>query len=571
MSPGELFRSRKSILIASLTALLLVAFLLRLLPARRGLPYLHEWDEPQIASTALRMMKTGDLNPHFFHYGSLTIYAVLLVDVVHYVQLLGREEPPFPVIHGIFGHEEMELDVIRTWFDHGFLWQVSHPSFYFWNRVLMAVLGTLSVLVTYLLGRELEGERTGFVAAAFLAVLAFHVERSTVINPDLPMSLLALAAIYGAVLFLRRPRRRTLLLALVCCGLAISAKYNGGLVILAPAAALFAVRRGGGEAVAARWLWGCVVLVPAAAFLLTSPYAWLDFSAFLRQAGFEIHHYSGRGHAAVDPQPGWEHFWLQCRRVAEHLGTVPAVAALGGFVVLLRGAAGRVVLFFPAAYFLYMASTRVGFHRNLLVIYPVLAVAAATGVVALLAWLWRVEPKAAYAKLRRRSAILVGATGGIYLGALLVLAADDGWSQWQGRETRTRAVEEIASLSEEMSDGPVRVGIAAELRVHPTDLARLAVPYEVRPHLELVCEASSYDLVVTGASYVGLWSTNPEAKRLARVLNGAVLDVERREIAESPGHEAVTRIDALSQNPTLWIYLTRRQVASLPEACVTNG
>lgn len=563
MRPGELFRSRKPVLAASLTAILLVAFLLRLLPARRGLPYLHEWDEPQIASTALQMMKTGDLNPHFFHYGSLTIYAVLFVDVVHYFELVGRENPPFPVVPGVFEHEEMDLGALRTWFDHGFLWEVSHPSFYFWDRVLMAILGTVSVFLTYLLGRELHGEATGLLAAAFLGVLAFPVERSSVVNPDLPMALLALAAIYGSVLFLRHPRPRTLVVALVFCGLAVSAKYNGVLIVLAPAAALFAAGRAEGASVP-RWLWGGVVLIPAAAFFLTSPYAWLDFSTFLRQAGYEVYHYAGHGHAAVNPEPGWDHLRIECRRVVEHLGTVPAVAALGGFVILLRATAGRVVLFFPATYFLYMASTRVDFHRNLLVIYPVLAVAAAVAVVTLLAWLRQAD-----AKVRRIGAPLVGAAVGIYLGALLVTSAADGWSLWRGKETRTRAMEEVAALAEDMG-GAVRVGIAAELRVHPTDLARLAVPVDVRSHLELVCEPSSYDLIVTGARYVGLWAKKPEAKRLARLLNQAVLDVEKREVSE-PGSDVVTRLDALSENPTVWIYLTKRQAVAVPEICLTNG
>lgn len=570
MRPGELFRSRKKpVTIASLTALLAVAFVLRLLPARRGLPYLHEWDEPQIASTALQMMKTGDLNPHFFHYGSLTIYAALLVDVAHYFQLVRQPVPPFPVVPGLFDHGEIDLGAIRTYYDDGFSWEVSHPSFYFWNRVLMAVLGTLSVLLTYLLGRELYGVRAGLLAAAFLAVLAFHVERSSVINPDLPMTLMGLAAIYGSVLFLRRPRCRTLLVALVFCGLAVAAKYNGGLVVLVPAAALFVRSRDEGSS-PPRWLWACVVLVPAAAFFLVSPYVILDLPDFLRQAGYELYHYAARGHAAVHPAPGWEHFWVQCRRVVEHLGAVPTVAALGGILVLLRVTAGRVVLLFCAAHFLYMASTRVDFHRNLLVIYPVLVVAAAIGILAFLSWLDR-GPEAVGAKARRAGAVLAIVAAGVYLGVLLVTSAASGWTRWKSKETRTRAVEEVVALTSDLGKPEaVRVGFSSELRVHPTDLARLTVPYEVRPQLELVCEPSRYDLIVTGAVYVGTLSWKPDAKRLARTLNNTVLNVERREIAE-PGSWDDTRLDGPSQNPKVWIYLTRRQAVAVPEVCATSG
>ena len=35
--------------------------------ARKGLPYIHNYDEPQIASTTLHMLRTGRWNPRFFH------------------------------------------------------------------------------------------------------------------------------------------------------------------------------------------------------------------------------------------------------------------------------------------------------------------------------------------------------------------------------------------------------------------------------------------------------------------------------------------------------------------------
>ena len=48
------------------------AFAVRFLGINYGLPYLHHWDEPQIASTAITMLKTGDYNPHDFIYPALT-------------------------------------------------------------------------------------------------------------------------------------------------------------------------------------------------------------------------------------------------------------------------------------------------------------------------------------------------------------------------------------------------------------------------------------------------------------------------------------------------------------------
>lgn len=51
---------------ALLAAVLVSAAVLRALHCFKGLPYLYEWDEPLIASRALDMLKTGDLNPRAF-------------------------------------------------------------------------------------------------------------------------------------------------------------------------------------------------------------------------------------------------------------------------------------------------------------------------------------------------------------------------------------------------------------------------------------------------------------------------------------------------------------------------
>ncbi len=137
---------------------ILVAGFVRLLSCWEGLPYLHNWDEPQIAGTALHMMQTGDFNPGFFNYGSLPVYLCLFTDVLHYLFLMGCPEtaPPFLT----------SLGDIRTAFDTGWHWTISHPSFYLWDRWVFALLGTATVGVAYLLGRRLAGRWAGLAAAA---------------------------------------------------------------------------------------------------------------------------------------------------------------------------------------------------------------------------------------------------------------------------------------------------------------------------------------------------------------------------------------------------------------------
>jgi len=538
--------------------ILMLAATVRLLPTRAGLPYLHEWDEPQIASTALNMMKTGDLNPHFFHYGTLTIYAQLGVDVAHFFFLMRAHPPPFPVEPGRFiEHGEIDLGSIETFYDTGFPWEVSHPSFYLWNRAFNALLGTATVFVTFLLGRLLAGATAGLLAAALMAVQGFHVELSAVVNPDVAMTLFALTAIWASVAFSQNGLARWLVAALVCCGLAASAKYNGAFSVVAPMAALAARRRYAAPA----WLWVAVPVVPALAFLAGTPYALLDLPSFLSQAGFELYHYAARGHGAVPVEPGWGHFALQVRRVAEHFGVVPALVALGGLALLARRAGGLVALVYPALYFCSMATTRAPFHRNLLVVYPLLAIAAAVAVVFVLARL----PATPASRWRRASRVTLAVGVPVYLGFLAFAAARLGWEQWERRETRSQAVDAVNAMTR--TTAAARVGIAGELRVHRLDLARLAAPYEVRPHLDLVCAAEVYDVIVTGARYAGLWSAMPEAKRQARRLNAALLAEPELLIGGPVDGSNVTRLDALSREPAVAVHRGGRQASPRPEAC----
>ena len=68
-------RSRQITLIA-LAFILLFGVLLRLYKLDFGveLPYVAHTDEPTQYNPAIRILTTGDLNPHFFNYPSLPIY-----------------------------------------------------------------------------------------------------------------------------------------------------------------------------------------------------------------------------------------------------------------------------------------------------------------------------------------------------------------------------------------------------------------------------------------------------------------------------------------------------------------
>ena len=290
-------RARRRACAVALVVILALALWVRWVRAPFGLPYLHHWDEPQIASTALQMMKSGDFNPHYFHYGSLPIYVHLGVDVAHFFTLMRQDPIPFGLELAELNHDRVRLDDLQTRYDTGFHWEVSHPSFYLWNRRATAIFGALTVLLTFLLGRRLLGRHlletsAALIAAAVLATQSFHVEHSAYVTTDVPMTFFAMASIYLAVRFAEDGRVGRLVGSLALGGLAVATKYSAALVLAAPIAALLAVclaTRKTGEASALEtgaWhLFWLVPVVPVAAFFLAMPYALLDLPAFLAGAG----------------------------------------------------------------------------------------------------------------------------------------------------------------------------------------------------------------------------------------------------------------------------------------------
>ena len=82
-----------------LVGLLAIALTVRVIGLDWGLPYLYHPDEPPHVTIILNILKTGDLNPHWFKYPSFRIYASLPVAIVYF--LLGVSKGAFRSIQGL--------------------------------------------------------------------------------------------------------------------------------------------------------------------------------------------------------------------------------------------------------------------------------------------------------------------------------------------------------------------------------------------------------------------------------------------------------------------------------------
>ncbi len=201
-----------------LWAIILVAAALRIFPVWFGLPYLYARpDEAESISRASGIL-AGDLNPHFFHWPSLTFYIfATALGTISGIRSVAGIEPSLPV--------DVALITART---------------------LVAIAGALTVIPLLRLGRRMAGQPAGLIAAGFLAVAPLHVRDSHFAMTDVLMTLLltmCLAALVAAYDRAKGAATGTALaqfaIAGLLGGLATSTKYNAAVVVMSMAAAQF--------------------------------------------------------------------------------------------------------------------------------------------------------------------------------------------------------------------------------------------------------------------------------------------------------------------------------------------
>lgn len=489
-----------------------IAFVLRLQYCYEGLPYLHYWDEPQLASTALSMMRSGDFNPHFFNYGSLMIELNLLMDCVHALSLLGA--PPRT------GQSLQNVGEIVINADTGWHWTISHPSFYFWNRIITAVMGSLTIPLVGRLGKQLMGPVAGLTAAAVLTGLTVHIEESALISNDAPVTFWVILATFGCGAWMVEGRAAGWRWALIVCGLAVSCKYNSGIALLLPLTAL------GISAWEGRLppRWPLALLLMPLSFLLTTPYAILDLPHFLNDVGYELRHYKVLGHGISTVTPGWPNLRRQLEQFWDNLGPL-LLLGLGGGLWSLRLRRGWLLWLFPVVYCAYMSNTRIDFHRNFLVIYPFLAIGV--GIVV----------EGFYRRIQGRFPRSIWGISVVFL--LWCVAAIPGALQARQPETRSDLIHQLRASDYQ------RIGLPTELHFHGIDIATLkGRDVQEAPLQTLLC-GSDRQVVAVPVAFIAT-----DDVLLADFLNRLLPPIEAVLLHGRPG-KGTFPLDAPAINPQL--------------------
>lgn len=332
------------------------------------------------------------LNPHFFAYGSFPLY--LLAGVAHGLTWLTQ------ATHGAL-HPS----------DGGSFDDFNH--FTLIGRALSALFDTGSVIFAGLIARRLAGRWAGALAAAFVAMLPFEVQVSHFYAVDTPTLCFILLTLWACVSLIQRAERsrdraRTAraqwmrdswrvwlygLLAGIGFALAVASKVSA-LPLAAPMAlaCLLAWRRRGAEAAL---LAGAGMLAAAiVTFLVTSPYALIDWKEFIAQVSQQTDLSQGKlDFPYVRQFAGTTPYLYQVRQLLLYdMGLPLGLTGLAGLGWALSRLWRRwdddwgIVVVWIIPYFAIIGDAYMKFSRYMLPVFAPLAICGAGALAALAAW-----------------------------------------------------------------------------------------------------------------------------------------------------------------------------------------
>lgn len=251
------------------------------------------------------------------------------------------------------------------------------------GRLLMALLGTATVLVTYALARHFLRPPLALLAAALLATSLLHLLYSNQARPHVGAAFFINLALLGAVRLRLRPSLPALIVAFVSFTLAASSLQTGVFLIPAVAWGVWTFLRNGQSRRRVRWIavLGCSAMTCVAVgwfypFLMgkpvhaatTTPIGSLQFPHHLHWSDFNF------GGATQVTRHLWEH-----DPVLSLLGLVGIGIALHRAVrhFELPGIAARVILCFVIPYLLVLSLWENTWARLLQPVLPALCVLSA--------------------------------------------------------------------------------------------------------------------------------------------------------------------------------------------------
>lgn len=331
-------------------------------------PYVQHIDEHFLLGASHKMLLSGDLDPGWYRYGSVSIQLCALGEALGYLDE-SRRGAWIPV-------SQLEQSAVP----------LMRPSrLGSWPRLLFALVGGLAISFAALCADRLR-PRSGAGPLTVLLLVsqgAFQEQWFGYLNVNIIASFFAMAAIWAHVSAERdAPWLRISALPAALWGMAAATKYPMGVGVLSVVVADL-LRRDRPRALQAVASLGVALL----AFLALMPFALKNGPQFLSDLAFEANHYA-MGHPKFTSGPGLDSAWHHTKAWLLPLGPAAVACLVGVWVTLRRYPWRLITLLGPGCALLLLFSRQAtNFTRNSLLLGYLFSVLAAVGGASIYPWL----------------------------------------------------------------------------------------------------------------------------------------------------------------------------------------
>lgn len=211
------FKKQKTFFL--LTLITLVGIFFYFYNLNWGAPFYFNPDERNIASAVSQLQFPHQMNPHFFAYGSLPIYAIYFTSV--------------------FSNIFLNFSLPTS---HSPLFTVSFEQAVMTSRAFSALFATFLISILYFVGRKLKNERVGLFTAFFAVTSAGFIQFAHFGTFEMWLTFFSTILFFLCINYLEKPQKQLLILMAITFGILMSTKVSS-LVFLPLLMIIFIVKR----------------------------------------------------------------------------------------------------------------------------------------------------------------------------------------------------------------------------------------------------------------------------------------------------------------------------------------
>ena len=334
-----------------LISIVTLALLLRLLGIYFGYPYALNFDEMQDIPNTLKMLQGVHLKPPHYIHGSFYFYFYEFFALMFF--LAGKLLGAFKTAYEIYP-----------------------VDFIIFCRIISALVGTVTVYLTYRIGRNLFSHNVGIVAALLLCTCLLHVMVSHYATQDALLTLIILLSFYWALKAYKNDHFSDYIVFSFFAGLATATSMTGILSMGVLILVIYHHRR----TISIKNILACGATA-LGTFLVFSPYFLLDYSTYYSDVKFALDfHETGKGAEFASDLNGIS-TWIWWIKYFTSTGLLwPfSLATVMGILLLIKNKSihSLLVLSYPILWAVVLLGHSVRYDRHATSLLPFLSLIAA--------------------------------------------------------------------------------------------------------------------------------------------------------------------------------------------------